>query len=135
MAVSPSTMATLVAARDAAGAAYALAAKAYIDAYIELKAYDEVLSNNNVITTHNPLRVAGWGANVVTEGPGGTAIQGQSVWGSISGGPLPTFPSTLPDTLIHAQYARSKPYPNESYATKAAARRDQLIAPLNTSAA
>lgn len=130
MAVSPSTMATLVAARDAAGAAYALAAKAYIDAYIELKAYDEVLSNSNVVCLDRNYVNAnsGW------VGPGHS---GSGEWHARAGqgGPLPTFPSTLPETLLHNQYARARPYPNESYATKAAARRDQVLAPLDTSVA
>ncbi|OAJ61490.1 hypothetical protein A6V36_24260 [Paraburkholderia ginsengiterrae] len=47
------TKTELIAAREAAGAAYAAAAKAYVDAYIELHAYDLTCGNGNVVAlTH-----------------------------------------------------------------------------------
>ena len=42
------TLSELKTARADAGAAYAAAAAAYLDAWVELKAYDMALSNNNV---------------------------------------------------------------------------------------
>jgi hypothetical protein len=42
------TKTELIEARSAAGAAYAAAAKAYVDAYFALHAYDLVCGNNNV---------------------------------------------------------------------------------------
>ena len=49
------TKTELIAARNAAGAAYAAAAQAYVDAYIELHAYDMVCGNGNVaVSSHVP---------------------------------------------------------------------------------
>lgn len=49
------TKTELIAARNAAGAAYAAAAKAYVDAWINLKAYDMAGGNSHVaISSHVP---------------------------------------------------------------------------------
>jgi hypothetical protein len=42
------TRAELVTARAAAGAAYAAAAQAYVDAWVELAAHDGAVGNNNI---------------------------------------------------------------------------------------
>ncbi|WP_439671399.1 hypothetical protein AEMCBJ_04285 [Cupriavidus necator] len=42
------TITEVIAARQDAGAAYAAAAQAYVDAWVRLKAYDMALSNGNV---------------------------------------------------------------------------------------
>ncbi len=52
--MTATTIADLKTARATAGAAYAAAAQAYLDAYAELAAYDMALSNRNLAQGHQP---------------------------------------------------------------------------------